>query len=131
MFLEKIEEVPFDDALLKDRLMGEVHFLNAYFYHNLVRLYGGVPLVKKAYELQDEFLIARSSLQKASSTLLMNVIWLLRFCLTTYAAGGGDIGRATKGAALALKSRILLYAASELYNNPSWAGGLCTPGTDF
>ena len=45
----------------------------------------------------------------------------------TYASGGGDIGRATKGAALALKSRMLLYAASELYNNPSWAAGYSNP----
>ena len=65
MFVEQIEEVPFDDALFKDRLMGEVHFLNAYYYHNLVRLYGGVPLVKKAYKLEDEFLIARSSLEES------------------------------------------------------------------
>ena len=49
LFLENIENVPFDDPKWKDRLKGEVHFLHAYFYHNLVRLYGGVPLVPKAY----------------------------------------------------------------------------------
>ena len=45
----------------------------------------------------------------------------------SFGAGSSDIGRATKGAALALKSRILLYAASELYNNPAWAGGYANP----
>jgi hypothetical protein len=45
----------------------------------------------------------------------------------SYGGGSSDIGRATKGAALALKSRILLYAASELYNNSSWAGGYANP----
>ena len=44
----------------KDRLKGEVHFLHAYFYHNLVRLYGGVPLVPKAYGLKDDFTIFQS-----------------------------------------------------------------------
>src|SRR5205085_5993067 len=39
---------------------------------------------------------------------------------TTNAA---DLGRATKGAALALKARTLLYAASDLFNNASWAAG--------
>ena len=34
-----------------------------------------------------------------------------------------DLGRATQGAALALKSRVLLYAASDLFNTVSWAGG--------
>src|SRR5690606_38535224 len=38
-----------------------------------------------------------------------------------------DLGRATRGAALALKSRALLYAASDLYNNTSWAGGYAHP----
>jgi hypothetical protein len=38
-----------------------------------------------------------------------------------------DYGRITKGAALALKSRIMLYAASDLFNNPSWAGGYAHP----
>jgi hypothetical protein len=38
---------------------------------------------------------------------------------------GNDKGRATKGAAMALKSRVLLYAASDLYNSDaSWAGGV-------
>src|SRR5687767_15016620 len=63
LFMQSIENATFDDPAWKDRLKGEVHFLNAYFYHNLVRLYGGVPLVTEAYNLEDEFLIPRSSLQ--------------------------------------------------------------------
>ena len=39
----------------------------------------------------------------------------------------GELGRATKGAALALKSRTLLYAASDLFNTASWAGGYAKP----
>jgi hypothetical protein len=38
-----------------------------------------------------------------------------------------DLGHATRGAALALKSRVLLYAASDLYNTSSWAGGYSSP----
>jgi hypothetical protein len=127
LFLEKIEEAPFTDEGWKNRLKGEVHFLNAYFYHNLVKLYGGVPLVKKAYDLQDEFLIARSSLQESIQYIVDECDLAASLLPDEYASGGGDIGRATLGAALALKSRILLYAASELYNNPSWAGGYSNP----
>ena len=65
LFLENIEDVPFDDNAWKDRLKGEVHFLHAYFYHNLVRLYGGVPLVTKAYDLKDDFTIFRATLQES------------------------------------------------------------------
>ena len=38
-----------------------------------------------------------------------------------------DLGRVTKLTALALKSRLLLYAASDLFNTPSWAGGFSKP----
>ncbi len=127
LFLENIEEVEFDDEEWKDRLKGEVHFLNAYFYHNLVRLYGGVPLVTKAYDLQDEFMISRSSLQECIDYIVEEADLAASLLPTEYGSGGGDIGRATKGAALALKARILLYAASDLYNDPSWATGYANP----
>lgn len=127
IFLENIEEAPFDDPKWKDRLKGEVHFLNAYFYHNLVRLYGGVPIVKEAYDLQDEFLLPRSSLQESIQYIVDEADLAASLLPEGYEAGGGDIGRATKGAALALKSRILLYAASDLFNDPSWAGGYGNP----
>jgi hypothetical protein len=127
LFLENIEEVPFVDEAWRSRLIGEVHFLNAYFYHNLVRLYGGVPLVKKAYGLQDEFLIPRSSLDESIQYIVDECDLAASLLPLSYTSGSSDIGRATKGAALALKSRILLYAASELYNNSSWAGGYSNP----
>ena len=127
LFLENIENVPFEDAKWKDRLKGEVHFLHAYFYHNLVRLYGGVPLVPKAYGLKDDFTIFRATLQESIDFVVSECDLAASLLPDTYASGGGDIGRATKGAALALKSRMLLYAASELYNNPSWAAGYAKP----
>jgi hypothetical protein len=90
-------------------------------------LYGGVPLVKEAYELQGEFLIPRSSLQESIQYIVDEADLAASLLPDEYDAGGGDIGRATKGAALALKSRILIYAASDLYNDPSWAGGYSNP----
>lgn len=127
IFLENIEEAAFDDVKWKNRLIGEVHFLNAYFYHNLVRLYGGVPLVTKAYKLEDEFMIPRSSLQDCIDYIVSEADLAASLLPEVYEGGQGDIGRATKGAALALKARILLYAASDLYNDPSWAGGYANP----
>jgi len=127
LFLENIEGVPFVDESWRQRLIGEVHFLNAYYYHNLVRLYGGVPLVKKAYALQDDFLIARSSLDESIQYIVDECDLAASLLPLSYTTGSSDIGRATKGAALALKSRILLYAASELYNNSGWAGGYSNP----
>lgn len=129
LFKERIDEVPFNeqDIKWKERMKGEVAFLNAYFYHNLVRLYGGVPLVKEAYTLTSEFQVARSPLAECIAYIVAEADAAAALLPATYGAGGGDIGRATKGAALALKARILLYAASDLYNDPSYAGGYPDP----
>ena len=77
--------------------------------------------------LKDDFTIVRATLQE-SIHFVVSESDLAASLLPPYVLfGSGDIGRATKGAALALKSRMLLYAASELYNNPSWAGGYSNP----
>jgi len=120
IFFAKIGESVFDDQDLKDRLTGEAYFARAYFYHMLTSLYGGVPIIKDPYGLSDEFTIARDSYEDCINFIvedLDNAADLL--------AGLGNIdeGRASEGAALALKSRVLLYAASELHNNNSLFSG--------
>lgn len=110
VFLEKVENAN-ADAALKNRLKGEVLFLRGYFYHNLMKLYGGVPLVTESYGLNDDFKVARASFEETINQIVSDLD----------AAAGllplvqSQDGRATKGAALALKARILLYAASDLY----------------
>jgi starch-binding outer membrane protein, SusD/RagB family len=125
LFLEKVETAPFDDENHKNRLIGEVHFLRAYLYHNLVSLYGGVPIITKAYGLKDDYLVVRDSFDDC-------IKFISEECdkaaaLLPLAHDGANKGRATRGAALALKSRTLLYAASDLYHNTSWAAGFSKP----
>ena len=121
LFMENIDDVPFDNEAWRDRMKGEVHFLNAYFYHNLIRLHGGVPIIDRTFGLTDEFLVSRNTLQEC-------IDYVVSECdkaaaLLPLVPEDKDIGRATRGAALALKARMLLYAASDLYNDPSWASG--------
>jgi len=125
LFKENIDDVPFVDEAWRERLKGEVHFLNAYFYHNLVRLYGGVPLVKRTFALEDDFLVPRSSLDESVQYVVEEADLAASLLPEEHAAA--NIGRATKGAAMALKARMLLYAASDLYNDASWAGGYSNP----
>lgn len=120
LFLDKIngvnnfDNVLIDGVLLKDRMKGEVFFLRAYMYHQLVSLYGGVPIIKKAYGLTDNFEIKRNSFADCIQFIsddcdsAAKVLPLLQT--------GNNQGRATKGAALTLKSRVLLNAASDLHN---------------
>src|SRR6266581_4288897 len=117
IFLSKIDATTFD-AALKQRMKGEVYFLRSYFYHNLMRMYGGVPLITKVYGLNDDYTVARNSLKETVNFIVANADSAAALLPLSYS--GTDLGRATKGAALALKARVLLYAASDLYNaNPS------------
>ena len=125
IFLEKIEGVTFDDKNFKDQLTGEVHFLRAYYYHQLTSLYGGVPIITKAYILNDDFLAPRNTYDEC-------IKFVTEECdkaaaLLPASQSGNSKGRASKAAALTLKSRTLLYAASDLANNTTWATGFSKP----
>jgi starch-binding outer membrane protein, SusD/RagB family len=122
LFFEKSVDAPFTSDEERNRITGEVHFLRAYLYHNLISMYGGVPIVKNTYGLTGEFNVPRNSYEECVNFIVADLdtaASLLPLEMT-----GNNIGRATKGAALALKSRVLLHAASDLYNSDgSWAGG--------
>ena len=99
----------------KDRLLGESRFLRAYFYQQLLRYYGGIPLVTKTYGLNEDYSINRSSYEAC-------VNFIVKECDTaaTLLTGKARVrGRASDLAALALKSRVLLYAASDLHDMPT------------
>ena len=122
LFFEKIDNVPFANVADKNRMKGEVFFLRGHLYHNLVSMYGGVPLITRTYGLADDYGIERSSYETAIKAIVADLDSATR--LLPLSHNTANKGRATRGAALALKSRVLLYAASDLYNsNGSWAGG--------
>jgi len=124
IFLEKMEGKEFEDMDLIDRLYGEVHFLRGYLYHYLAALYGGVPLIDKAYTLDDEFEIARNSYEETVNFIVAD----LDAAADLLAEVQGDAGRITKGAAMHLKARTLLYAASDLHHEmDSYAPGFSNP----
>lgn len=125
LFFANVDKVPFDNTIVdgksqKDRMMGEVYFLRAYLYHELTSVYGGVPIIKNAYTLTDEFNIARNTYEECVSFMVEDLD--LAGGLLPTVQSGNNKGRATKGAAMALKSRVLLYAASDLYNTTVFPG---------
>ncbi|MEO8414720.1 MAG: RagB/SusD family nutrient uptake outer membrane protein [Ginsengibacter sp.] len=123
--LENISQASIDPTLvdgvtLKDRMLGEVHFLRAYIYFRLTNYYGGVPIITKVYGLTDSFKIAQNSYADCIKFVLSDLD-SASMMLPIVESGDND-GRATKGAALALKSRVLLYAASDLHNSAKNSG---------
>ena len=113
--LEHLATAAFDKTLV-DRLKGEAYFMRAYFYNQMLRYYGGVPIIKASYTLNSpDFTVARNTYAECVDFIVSDL---------NAAAGllqGKTIakGRATSDAALALKARVLLYAASDLHDIPT------------
>jgi len=113
--LENLRTSTISDKTLVQRLQGEAHFMRAYFYHQLLRYYGGVPLIDHTYALNEDYSIARNSFADC-------VTFITKDCDSAYTLLTGktlDKGRANPLAALALKARILVYAASDLHDIPT------------
>lgn len=119
VFLGEIDGATIEDQDLKDRMTGEAHFLRAYFYHNLLRVFGGVPIVTDVAELGDENLnVPRNSFGETVDFIVQEAEAAADLLPTVQT--GENLGRASEGAARALKARVLLHAASDLYHdNPS------------
>ena len=113
-----IQELPnatFDDQSLKDRLLGEAHFLRAYYYHQLMRYYGGAPLIDRPYGLDEDYSVARSTFAENVDFVVSDLDQAISLL------DGKDFtaGRASKLSAMGLKSRVLIYAASDLRDGPT------------
>lgn len=128
-FIKNIDIVPLKDRFtnhtgsnipLNRAWKAEARFLRAYFYFELIKRYGGVPLVDKVYELDDNIELPRNTFEECVDYIVEELDAIkdsLRSVpLQTPNAEGHAV---TTQAAMALKSRVLLYAASPLFNeNP-------------
>lgn len=119
LFLKYIDSAPFN-ASQRNRARGEARFLRAWYYSLLLKHYGGVPLVGDTlYNMNDEILTKRNTYEEV-------VNYIVSECDAAAADlppehFSSDYGRITKGACMALKSRVLLYAASPLFNGGGFA----------
>lgn len=98
--------------------IAEVHVLRAYYYFELIKRYGGVPLLTKTFSVNEKPAIAASSFQDIVDFIVTEIDShhsKLQPNWKTSAFANQD-GRFNQGAALMLKARVLLYAASPLHN---------------
>jgi hypothetical protein len=104
----------------------EGRFLRAFYYFELVKRYGGVPILTKSLSSGDDYSgIQRNSLQQCVQFITDECDSAAAQLPLVYP--DENLGRATKGAAMALKAKVLLYEASDLWNSPSWASGYSHP----
>lgn len=98
------------DAALQQRYKAEAQFIRAYVYQYLIDYFGGVPLVISSVGLS-EASIPKSSKSEVADFILKELGAAAAILPVSY--GAADVGRATKGAALAISARAAL-------NNERW-----------
>jgi hypothetical protein len=119
MLFENIDKGILDEDV-KVRIKGQAFFLRAWTYWNLVRLYGGVPMifeVQKAFiggDIDEELYVKRNKTGECIEMIVADLDSAYEYLPAVWE--GNDYGRVTRGAAIALKGRILLYWASPQFN---------------
>ncbi len=114
IFFEKIQGSAIAGNVL-DPMRGEVHFLRAWMYFELMRTFGGVPIVTSSFNLNDQsFDVPRNTFDECASFVLGQCDSASALLSSATALPG----KISKEAVMALKARILLYVASPL-NNPT------------
>ena len=111
-FMEKIDAVP-ADAATKKRMKAEARFLRAFCYAELIKCFGGVPLMLTA-GTPEESIIPRNTYEECVAQIVSDCDAAAADLPVVMPAA--DLGRATKVAALSVKARVLLYFASPLNN---------------
>ena len=96
----------------------EAHIVRAYYYFELLKRYGGVPLVTHTFKITDNTNVTRSAYNDIVNFIITEIDNnLSELQLNWKNSSYSDFdGRFSQGSALALKSRVLLYAASPLHN---------------
>ncbi len=115
-FLDNCKNFVNEPAGRKPMMQGECHFMLAYYYSELIKRYGGVPLVKTVLTLEDDYKIPRSSYDEVAQFILDELDIAEGLVPDEWTTE--DFGRVTKAWCKALRTRVLLYMASPL-NNPS------------
>lgn len=101
-----VPEVTMSDETLRARLIGEAKFLRAFYYFELVRVYGGVPILTDLSEPSDLEGIQRNTVDEVYSQIKTDLTDAVAVLPDSYS--DADKGRATKGAATALLAKVHL-----------------------
>ena len=113
--INSLPEATFDEEL-KNRIIGEAKFLRAYAYSRLVKLFGGIPIVKGDMDV-DKLKKTRASVDEVYALIKSDLDEAIEALPLKSLYDPADLGRATKGAARALKARALMQESSYIYND--------------
>lgn len=120
ILLERVDKGGISDQTEINKLKGQAYFLRAWIYWNLVNLYGGVPMITSTQsmstsgEITEEILVRRNKTGDCIDTIVRDLDLAAQLLPSSW--GDADYGRVTRGAAMALKGRVLLFWASPQFN---------------
>lgn len=118
IFLENINSYPVkagEENRIK-QLTAEIRFLRAYFYNELISRYGGVPIITQTFNVNSNFNVPRASFEECTNFIVSELNIAIEDLPNRNEAMGESFGRITKGAAIGLKIRALMFHASPLFN---------------
>lgn len=113
-FLEKIGQYQGSEVARVAKLTAEVRYLRADFYLGLAVRYGDVPLITKTFDIKDNLNVPRTPYPEIFDFVVKELDEIIP--ILPNVAEGKDFGRVTKGAALGLKIRALMFNASPLFD---------------
>ncbi len=98
----------------KRRMKGEAYGLRAWFYMELFKRYGGVPIIDKVLGINDDLNLPRNTAEETVDFIVASCDLAAELLDVSYTAT--EVGRLTTGAILMLKTEALVFAASPLHN---------------
>ena len=107
IILEKVPAMDINEAL-KNRILGEAHFLRGFYYFILVRFFGGVPLIIKPVNPGDDLRPKRASKTDVYNQIILDFQKAADLLPARNTYTGSDVGRAGKGAAEGMLAKVYL-----------------------
>jgi hypothetical protein len=99
----------FSSAAIQNSVKGQAYFLRAFYYFNLVRLFGGVPLIIKQVNSQDDAQQPRASIQDVYTRIKADLDSAIGLLPASYSGAANlEVGRVTSFSATALKTLVYL-----------------------
>ncbi len=114
LLLEKIDKVPVIDDNFKARATAEVKFLRGYYYFELVRLFGNIPLITKTLSADEIYKQTQAAPAEVYAQIEKDLKEAIAVVELPETVSASELGRVTKGAAKALLGKVILYQ-----NNPA------------
>jgi hypothetical protein len=116
---DRINDVPDMTEAEKEQFRAEAKVIRAMNYFEMLKRYGGVPIIDHRLNVDDNLKIPRSSVAEVVDFIVKDCDEALPYLAENYTESKGNAnlkGRMHKGVALAVKSKTLLFAASPLFN---------------